>query len=481
MIPKEEIKKIYDQGLDAVCELVWKLEKRIEALEEKVSRLEAIIAKNSNNSSKPPSSDGFKKKTKSLRKKNGKRQGGQQGHTGNTLQKVAVPDHIIVHKVEKCEHCGCDLTETDIHSLSKRQVFDLPPMKIEVTEHQAQRKICPHCNKSNLASFPNNVTEEVQYGKKIKSLMVYFSIYQMIPYKRLKEIFLDLFKHNLSQGTLVYTNNFCHEQLEEVEGYTKQGIVNLKVANFDETGVYCEKLRKWLFVACNDYLTFYSIHKKRGSEAMNDIAILPFFKGTAVHDFWKPYFGYSCSHALCNAHILRELLFIFEQYNQEWANKLSNLLIEIKESVDIAKNNGSSQLELSVLSNFEQDYINIVNEGLLLNPLAERNTEKKNKKGKVKQSDARNLLDRLNDYRKQILAFMYDFDIPFDNNQAERDIRMVKLKQKISGCFRSDFGAKCFCRIRGYISTMKKQNHNLLDILENVFQGNVIFPSLNTS
>lgn len=285
-----------------------------------------------------------------------------------------------------------------------------------------------------------------------------------------------MFGISLSQGTMVNFNDYCHENLKNVEDNIKNSIINFKGAvHFDETGISIDKKRHWLHVASNDRYTYYKAHEKRGKEAVDDINILSNFTGTAVHDCWKTYHQYSnCDHALCNAHILRELNGIYELEEQKWAEPMKNLLIEIKKEVDLYWNTANA-LTLDKIEAFEERYVQILENGFKEDYIA--NSESYLKK-KSKKSNSLNLLNRLSGYKDQLLAFMYDFDIPFDNNLAERDLRMTKVKQKISGTFRSTDGANVFTRIRGYVSTVRKNKLNALDCIKSVFTSNILDPTL---
>lgn len=488
---REEILSVYDQGAEKVVELVERLvsiihlltdqlqqqEQTITILNERVQQLEDQKAKDSHNSSKPPSSDVGRKKSKgSLRKKSDRRVGGQKGHKGSTLKMVEEPDREIVHPVERCEDCEISLVDEPVSGYVRRQVFDIPPLKIEVTEHQAEIKTCPCCRKVLKACFPSGVDQPVQYGNHIKSLSVYLMTYQFLPYDRNREFFEDVFSHSLSVGTLWQANQSCYNVLEIPTAVIKELIIDSAVAHFDETGYAVKHKRQWLHVASTPDLTYYQPHPKRGREAMDEVGILPFFKGTAVHDFWKSYFKYDCKHALCNAHHLRELIFLYEQFDQSWAQEMISLLLKIKALVDEAKQI-TDCLDPKTIQSFEREYQRILEEGFQANPPPDTSNLPK-KRGRQKQSKAKNLLDRLRDYRKEVLGFMYDFNVPFDNNLAERDIRMMKVQQKISGCFRTEEGAKVFCRIRGYISTVRKQGINVLDAIQMAMEGNPFIPTM---
>lgn len=475
MTPEEAL-AIYRVGPDVVVKVLCALSHRVDELQEEVQKLKDQIAKNSRNSSKPPSSDAPKKPApQSLRKRSGRKPGGQKGHCGSTLKMVDNPDHIIVCPVDQCGHCGRSLKEKTPSDIERRQLFDTPPIRVEVTEHQAEIKECPYCGKLNKAAFPKQVTAPVQYGPRLKATAVYLRQYQLLPYNRTCELFRDLFSIDLCDGTLMNITETCsdllHEPLQQIRHQLKQS----PVVNFDETGSSVDGKRQWLHAACNAFLTYYDVHPKRGCQATEHIGILSDFKGRAIHDFWKPYFKYDCAHGLCNAHHLRELTFIHEQYDQPWTKDMLDCLLDIKKTVDETKKT-SDTLSKKQIREFETRYQNVLDEGYNKNSLPKRGPAKK-KRGRRKKSKARNLLERLDKHRNETLAFMYDFDVPFDNNLAERDIRMTKVQQKISGTFRSQRGAHSFCRIRSYISTLRKNAVNVIDAIEETFKGQPFLPT----
>jgi len=478
---REDILSVYVAGPEAVIKLInsltatiAKLEEQVIELKERVKTLEDRLNKNSHNSSKPPSTDNFVR-VKSQRQKSGKPVGGQKGHPGHTLKMVDNPEHTVIHGVSVCKRCGKSLETVEATTYERHQVFDLPPIKVEVTEHRAESKICPYCGCLNKATFSKEAQRPVQYGPRLRSIGIYLSQYQLLPYERISELFADLFGHQLSQATLVNANKTAYEVLEPVEEEIKQQVIASPVAHFDETGLYINGKREWLHVASAEKLTYYAAHPKRGHEATDEIGILPEFQGTAVHDFWKPYLRYLCHHALCNAHHLRDLTGILEQDKQEWPKEMIDLLLKIKEDVE-EKKAIANQLEPVQIKSFEEKYDQIIQKGLAENP-PPITLDQPKRRGRKKQSKAKNLLDRLKKYRQETLAFMYDFSIPFDNNQAERDIRMMKVQQKISGTFRSSQGAKDFCRIRGYISTLRKNFLSVIDAIQSALEGNPFIPA----
>jgi transposase len=301
--------------------------------------------------------------------------------------------------------------------------------------------------------------------------MVYLMDYQLLPSARVQELLSEVLGCSLSEGTLYQTRQACFELLGAVEVSLIEALQQAEVAHFDETGLRVNGKLMWLHVASTQALTDYFIHPKRGSEAIDAMAILPQFEGTSVHDGWRSYALYGCVHALCNAHHLRELRFLVERYEQAWAEQMMTLLVTMKASVEQAQAQGQTQLSVKEITQFEQQYQDLIETGMKLNPA---NPPLANSRGRPKQTPARNLLERLETHQAEVLRFIYDFQVPFDNNQAERDIRMMKLKQKISGGFRSKVGAVIFGRIRGYLSTLKKQGHPLLDALEQLFLGHPI-------
>jgi transposase len=458
------------------CPDCRELAARVALLERELNDLKERLSKNSRNSSKPPSSDGLAKPSpRSLRVKSGRRPGGQRGHKGETLKMRADPDEIIVHQVEQCEQCGCLLDEVTATGVEKRQVFDLPPLEIEVIEHQSETKRCPCCGHESTASFPGDVTGPVQYGASIRSIATYLQQYQLLPFDRTRELFEDLFSLTMSTGTLASIINDCSEHVEGAVAQIKEMIRGAAVVHFDESGASVEGQLQWLHAASTVQATYYHIHPKRGSAAMDEIEILPGFEGRAIHDFWKPYLGYACDHGLCNAHLLRELVFLHEEQGQKWAKKMIDHLIKIKDAVDETRL-CAHRLSERQLWRFEKRYKRILGMGKTENPYALDESVKR-KRGRPKKSKAQNLLDRFEGYSREILAFMYDFRVPFDNNLSERDIRMIKLRMKISGTFRSKEGAKAFCRIRSYISTARKNAVNVIAAIRDAFAGHPFIPT----
>lgn len=454
-------------------------EGRIQQLEIKIHELEARLSKNSSNSSKPPSSDGLKKspKTTSPRGKSGKRPGGQKGRKGTTLNQVANPDHVVTHSPKSCHGCGHDLTKVEGADSEKRQVFEIPQPEIEVTEHRAEIKQCPCCGGISKGLFPDHVSAPVQYGERVQALVAYFSNQHLLPVDRLCQIFEDVFDISLSPGTCSNLDKKLFKKLESFETNLKTYLVVAAVLHFDETGIRCNKKLHWIHVASSESATFFGIHAKRGQEATDEFDILPQFRGTAVHDHWFPYFTYDQAlHGLCNTHHLRELTYVHEQEKEGWAERMKSLLIKAKKIVE--KHREENFLPSNEKLAIEKEYGEILEEGFeyhkKLIPLP------KSKRGRQKQRVGKNLLDRLKGKQECVLRFIYDFNVPFTNNLGEQDIRMVKVKEKISGCFRSIQGGQIFCRIRSYISTARKQQWKILDALIDAVKGNPRLLSLHT-
>lgn len=452
---------------------IEQLQARIEALEAENKRLRDQLHLDSSNSSLPPSSDKGRggRATRSLRTPSGRKPGGQKGHPGTTLTPVVQPDHIIIHPASRCGGCGADLSATPVTRLEKRQVFELPSLRLEVTEHQTEMKHCPFCAQESQGAFPAEVSQPVQYGARMKGLLVYLNHGQLLPYDRTTALIEDLIGQPVSQGTLLTATQACAAQLVESETVMKQALRQAPVVHVDETGLYENGRRIWLHSASTQDMTFYFPHEKRGHAAMQAAEVLPAFQGIAVHDHWEAYQQFEqCEHAFCNAHHLRELQRAIDQDQAAWAEEMTTLFLDIKEQVDHAKAVGQTALSPDEITHFQTQYRGIVDQALqpsLMTPPA----TKPPTRGRQKQSKTKNLLDRFDRYQTETLRFMTDFRVPFDNNLAERDLRMIKVKQKISGTFRSPEGTRAFCRIRGFISTIKKQGKNVLEALTNTFKA----------
>ena len=474
MMTRDEILAVYDAGPDAVVELVQTLIGRIEALTERVAALERQLAKDSRNSHKPPSSDeptARRRRRKSLRKPSGKKPGGQPGHSGHTLRPVEVPDEVRLHAPAACGCCGQDLAPVAPCSTRRRQVLDLPRLALHAVEHQVQEKRCPDCGHVTSAAFPAGVAEPVQYGPGVLGLGVYLQIHQLLPYARAAELIADLFGSAPSQGTLFRSLERAHEALGPVEAKTHAALCGSRVVHMDETGVHAGGKRRWVHSAGTPSLTLYRTHAKRGREALKAMGVLPDYKGVAVHDAYRSYLSYPARHALCNAHLLRDLVAVEEETKAAWAGAMCTLLRQIKASAAEARQAGA-QIDPARVEAYRARYDALLVEGRGAHPPSPPN----GKPGRRKQSPAYNLVTRLEQYASEVLAFLYDTGVPFDNNLAERDLRMLKTQQKITGGFRTLQGADVFCRIRGYVSTIRKQRLPLLVALRSIFTGAPLLP-----
>ena len=473
-ISREEIRAIYRQGEEATILLVESLVERINVLEvevmqlkDEIAKLKGQISKDSHNSSKPPSSDLFRRHPKSMREKSNRPTGGQPGHEGHSLRQVENPDRIVKHRLEgRCE-CGRKLSKGKRIGSERHQVFDLPPIKLMVTEHRCEIKECV-CGRPHTAAFPEGAEAPVQYGERIRAIVTYLSSYQLLPQERTSKTMADLFGVPLSEGTIHNMREEAYHRLSETEEAIKGAIRHAPVIHTDETGTYVAGERLWKHVYGTPDFTFYFCHAQRGGKAVDAQAVLPEPGGRLMHDGAPAYLDIECLHALCNAHHLRDLIFIKEQFKQRWAGTMIGLLCRIKKTVDRAKEAGRESLAPATLRNYQHRYERILTCGYRQNPPSEE-PRRPGQRGKLKQSPARNLLDRLKKYEDETLAFMHDFSVPFDNNLSERDLRMEKVRQKISGCFRSFNGAQIAARIRGFISTAQKHGLNVFEQLLRCF------------
>jgi len=431
------------------------------------AELEAVITKDSHNSSRPPSSDPpWSKRNRSLRRPSGQRPGGQPGHQGHTLRLTRKPTRVVTHRPAQCRHCHGSLGAGHSTGAERRQVIDLVPARLRVTEHRAEVVRCPSCGQRTKAEFPESVKATVQYGPSVLARALYLHDYQLLPYARTTEAMKELFGCAMSAGTLATAVRQCAAGLVETELKIKRGLRRSPVIHADETGLRVEGRLHYVHVASNSRLTHYGADARRGKAAMDDIGILPQYRGTCVHDGWLSYTFYPKSrHALCGAHLLRELVY-FEELGEEtktWAAALKELLLEMKGEVEQVSAEGGQRLAGDKLAELTRGYDQLIAAGLKAPPPPDV------PEGVRKQG--RNLLLRLERRKEEVLRFLIDFSVPFDNNQAERDLRMIKLQQKTSGCFRTEEGARRFCRIRSYLSTTRKQGRAVLGALEGACRG----------
>lgn len=422
---------------------------------------------NSKNSSKPPSSDPNRKKEK---KAKGKKRGAPKGHQGKTLQKVKNPDEIKDLKIDRRQLPKGKYKEVGYES---RQVFDLD-ISVVVTEYRAEILENERGDKFT-AEFPEDITNSVQYGNGVKAHAVYLSQYQLIPYARVEEYFRDQIGLPLTAGSIHNFNQKAYEKLETFESRLKEKLINGNILHADETGINIDGKRHWLHGNSNEHWTYLFPHEKRGTEAMDDMGVLSEYHGILVHDHWKPYYKYeNIIHALCNAHHLRELERVWEQDKQKWGKHMKNLLLEMKKETEEAE----GELPPEKALKWKTRYRELLREAEKESPPPQKpkiKTDEKKRRGRLKRSKARNLLERFLKFEDDVLRFMTEKIVPFTNNLGERDIRMTKVQQKISGGFRSFDGAKNFCRIRSYISSAKKNNFSAFYALNSLFKGHDIF------
>jgi transposase len=480
----EDLREGLKQALIAMGsqhERIQVLEEVITAQRERITTLERQQAKDSHNSSLPPSSDRFVRPAKSLRKKSGKKAGGQPGHRGHYLRQVQTPDEVLLHPVISCERCQHDLRAQPADLPERRQVIDLPAKRLWVTEHRVEEKQCPVCSHRTRAPFPAAIAAPAQYGTGIQTLATYLVEGQTVPYARASQLLHEWLGVQLSAGSIATFVKTCHQQLAEVETSLKAALVKANVIHQDETGLRVGKEGWWVHVCSTDQLTHYAAHPSRGRAALDAIGIAPRFRGTSVHDALKSYQSYPFTQAWCNVHHLRELTFVEEELQQPWAGKMKEVLLDMKAEVERAQALGQQQLEALLLAGLLRRYDEILAEGYQANPPPppppKKSDQSKRTPGRAKQSPARNLLDRLSQGKWVALRFLLDFAVPFDNNQAERDLRMIKVQQKVSGCFRTEQGVAMFCRIRSYLSTLRKQGIALLSALDHTLAGYPVLPA----
>lgn len=447
--------------------VIKRLEAEVVELKAEVVELKRRLAQNSRNSSRPPSSDGLAKPApKSLRRPSGRKPGGQDGHGGGHLARVAAPDEVVRHAPSVCLGCDGDLAGVPVQSEHSRQVFDLPKVRLRVVEHVVERRRCA-CGRQTSGEFPAGVTAPAQYGPRVRALGIYLIARQHLPYDRAAQLLSDWLGAPVSTGTLA---SFIAQGAKDLVPFLDEvhaQVIASAVAHVDETGARVEGRLRWLFCASTERHTFYSLHDKRGFDGLNHAAVLPNFTGVAVHDGFRPYRRYTnARHALCNAHHLRELQGVIEQYpddpQQSWAPRMDRLLRDLHTTVQQAKSQDEDWLEPIVIAGYRAAYEQIITLGNRQNPPP---TVRLTRRGLIAKTPAANLLQRLDDHREEVLRFSHDFRVPFDNNLAERDIRMIKIQQKISGSWRTTTGAEHFLALRAYISTARKQGHHIIDAL----------------
>jgi len=444
-------------------------------LQRRLHDLEIRAAQNSTNSGKPPSSDGpGKPAPKSQRARGARARGGQPGHRGHTLQPVTDPDTVIIHTLECCPcGCGCSLRDQPVLDHEVRQIFELPPQKLVVTEHRAEVKLCPVAGRAVSASFPPGVDAPAQYGARYHSWLVYLRVAQLMPLRRIRQMAQDLFGQPVSEATVERSVQTINDALRPFESALVDALKRSPVLHADESGLRVQGTLYWLHVLCSERLTWYGVHPRRGSAAIADFGILHGFSARLVHDCLQSYFALPCSHSLCNSHLVRELTFLHEELGEPWAADMKALLLEMYVQRRLWNDDGIVAPTAEEINPFHTRYQTLLTEGYLQQPAPVRT----GKRGRLKRTRAHNLLDRLRKHQASVLAFLRDPSIPFTNNQAEQDIRMLKVQQKISGCFRTLEAARTFARMRAYVSTARKHALNILAALQDTLAGQPFCPS----
>ena len=445
----------------------------IAALQARIADLEERLGRNPRNSSMPPSAEGFTKppaQSRAERRAAARKQGKQPGAPGKHLAQVADPDRVISHVPVSCPSCGSGLDDAEVIDTEVRQVFELPEIRLVVTEHRAERRRC-RCGCTTKATFPAVATARACYGPGIRALAAYLAVHQHLPMDRMAQLFSDVLGAPVSVGALAQMVTEAADATRPFLEATLNLLHEAPVVHFDETGGRAAGRLHWVHSASTGLLTLLDCHPKRGRIAMDDLGVLGAMSGVAVHDGWKSYRHYDVDHALCNAHHLRELKAVGIGWDQGWANDLAGLLVEAKHNVEAARANGADRLDAATLHSIRVRYGQLVAKGFAANPAPEVG------KRSGYEKKAFNLLRRLDGQRSDVLRSTIDFNVPFDNNQAERDIRMVKLQQKISGSWRTLEGARNFCAIRSYVSTLRKHDRNVLAGLRQLFDGQAWLPA----
>ena len=475
MTPKpsrKEVEALVRNDPEAALDLVMDLYMRIGQLEKRISELE----RNSRNSSMPPSSDKHnftnRPKPKSRRKKTGRRPGGQKGHKGRTLERSEDPDRIVELNFgasERCPGCGSPLCASPRGEpgCERRQVVEYIPAHFEVVEYRAERIRCSGCGRTATKQFPGEVAAPVQYGPLFRAMVLYANKYQLIPFARLADFFEDTAGRRISTGTLVSVVRRAGDKAARAMDFVAGAVAQSPVAHFDETGLKTIEGLHWLHVACTEFLTCYHLDRKRGWEGMENFGILPGYGGRAIHDFLPAYFKATrADHGFCGAHLERELTYLHEQMDQKWASEMIALMLKAKKLRDRHDRAGPGRRKVigpGTRATIHSGYFGILEKGYAANPEPERPP---GKRGRPKRGKVLSLLDRFKNHYWEIMAYFEFEGVPFDNNQAERDLRMEKQREKISGIFRSMNHAVASAHLRGVLSTARKQNRGVLESLK---------------
>jgi transposase len=451
----------------------------IAALEARVAELERRLGTDSSNSSKPPSSDGLRKPARTRRRgaeqAAGRRTPGKQpGAPGAHLAQVAQPDQVIRHVPDRCQRCGAELADAEVEGVEARQVFDLPRLRLLVREHRAERRQCT-CGTTTQAAFPTEARAAACYGPGVRALCCYLLVHQHLPVDRAAQLLSDVLGAPLATGTVAAVLAEGADGLERFCQVVRERLAVAEVAHFDETGARVAGRLHWVHSASTSSLSLFTVHAKRGKVAMDAAGVLPSVTGVAVHDGWSPYWRYQVTHALCGAHLLREVDAITDEPGQGWAAGMAELLADAKTQADRARAAGAEQVDDEVRERLHARYQRLLVDGQVANPPPPPRPGQW-RRGRLRRLPAANLLGRLDRHRVEVLRFLDDLRVPFDNNQAERDLRMVKLQQKISGCWRTLAGAQAFLTLRSYLSTARKHGVDPLRALHQLFLGSPWLP-----
>lgn len=472
--------------IDDMAQTISSQSKTIEQLNATIEQLNATIAtllekknKNSNNSSKPPSSDGLNKKNRSLKQSSGKKAGGQEGHKGFSFKVTDHPDLVEKHLPERCSYCpNREMCQAKAVVVETRYVVDCSVQTV-TTAHECCEVVCPLSQETETGSFPENIRAHMQYGNHLQALVAAFNTIGAVSVNRVHQILGSVFGIPLATGTVSNVVTRLASMCKPVVERIKKTVIAAKVAHFDETGTRIDGKTKWVHTASTKDVTYLYLGSKRGMEGMDAGGVLPAFRGTAVHDCWSPYWKYDCAHAVCCAHLLRELNGVMENHpNQTWAKAFKELLLDMKGAKETCQGNGYDAMPDCDLQKFEEAYDAALEVGFSENPIE---NPPPGKRGRPKKGKVRALIERLKKYKGEVCLFIKDFAVPFDNNQAERDIRNVKVKTKVSGCFRTDDGASSYLRVMSYVGTAVKQGLNpysvVLQTLDGVSPSLILYPT----
>lgn len=466
-----------DEIIEQQAHIIAQQQEIIEQLQQKILELEERLKKNSSNSSNPPSSDGpGKEKRKSLREKSGKKAGAQKGHTGRGLTLMVPVTETVCHKPAQCENCPMNRKCVSCGRSAVRNVVDVE-IKTKVTAHYTEKYVCPMAGGEVISGeFPEDINSSIQYGNGICALAVALNTAGMMSINRVHELLMAILGVPISTGTIsAMVERFSKTISDTVEGI-KRALLSSPVVHCDETGTRVEGTNYWVHSACDAQYTYLSLQSKRGYAGMEEAGFLPSYSGTIIHDCWSPYWSVSdVRHGLCCAHLLRELQGVIDNAPEQadWAGRLQQLLLEMNQCRRETLELGMAAVDNDSLQNFSARYDLILQDALALNPLAEK---RPGRKGRPKKGKRRALIDRLMEHKGEVCLFIHDLRVPFTNNLAEQSVRMVKVKTKVSGCFRTSNGAQNFVRIMSYLQTALKHSINAWHAISTALAGNPCFP-----